>query len=455
MTIGDTLARDRDGTPHAAPGALAAARASAASHGAFLAVSTDQQIPTGVDGPLAGVPFAVKDNIDTADLPTTAGTAALRGSQPDADAPVVALLRDAGAVLIGKTNMHEYAFGVTNNNASFGPARNPADESRSPGGSSGGSAVAVALGIVPFALGTDTGGSVRVPASHCGVAGYRPSTARYPGGGLARLSSTRDTVGLFATSVGDLALVDAVITGRSPAVPATATADLHGMRLGIPVAGFFDGLDPQVEHVVQRTLAQLEHAGATLVDVDLSQVIEIDQRCGFPISFYEAAREIPRYVAGLGERYRSLSLAEIAEAAQSPDVADILGGIAADLIDDTSYRDALAGCAQIRIQCGEAFAEHQLTALAYPTVPLLPPPLGDDETTLLRGQQVPVFTTSVRNVAPSTLSGAPGLSLPAGRSVEDLPIGLSLEALPGQDRALLRVGARVEAALIPDQDSVP
>jgi mandelamide amidase len=427
---------------------LDAARAAATSHGVFLAVSDGAEPAR--EGPLAGITFAVKDNIDTADLPTTAGTEALRGSRPLRDATAVARLRAAGAVLIGTTNLHEYAFGITSNNLGYGPVRNPADRSRSAGGSSGGSAVAVALGIVPFALGTDTGGSVRIPAAHCGVVGLRPSTGRYPGDGVANLSTTRDTIGVFASCVADVIAVDAVLAGE-PATgnPATCAAgpDLSTCRLGVPHAGFFDDLDPQVRAAVDSALTRLAGAGADLVDVELADVIEIDQRCGFPLVFHEAAREIRRYVAGLAEPYRSLTVAAIADAARSPDVADVLHHIATDSVSADAYRQALAGCAEIASRCADVFARHRLDALVYPTVPLLPPPLGDDVTTELNGEQVPVFATTVRNVSHATLSGAPGISLPCGRSAEGLPIGLSLEALPGEDIALLHLAEQAERAL--------
>src|SRR3954470_5044211 len=184
-------------------------------------------------GRLAGVPLAVKDNLDTLELTTTGGTPALRHSRPGRDQHAVARLRAAGAAVIGKTNLHELALGITSNNAAFGPVRNPHDRTRSAGGSSGGSAVAVATGVVPLALGTDTGGSLRVPAAHCGVVGWRPTTGRWGTGRTVPISRTRDTAGVLATSVDDVVLVDGIVTGE----PVPAPSD-RPVRLGVPRRGF-------------------------------------------------------------------------------------------------------------------------------------------------------------------------------------------------------------------------
>src|SRR5918992_5679722 len=211
--------------------------------------------------PLHGLPLLLKDNINTAALPTTAGTPGLRNNRPRHDAPVAAALFRAGGILFGKANMHELALGATSNNSTFGAVRNPYDPSKIPGGSSGGNASAVAARIIPAGLGTDTGGSVRIPAALCGVAGFRPTTGRYPdcstmpppqarvtsrlplptvgcwpSAGIVPISHTRDTAGLIARSVADLVLLDAAITGETPAL---AQVDLHGLRLGVARGNFF------------------------------------------------------------------------------------------------------------------------------------------------------------------------------------------------------------------------
>nr|WP_322084911.1 amidase family protein [Burkholderia cepacia] len=191
-------------------------------------------------------------------MPTAAGTAALRDAVPRADAPVVARVIDAGALAAGKANMHELAFGCTSDNGFFGPARNPYDPSRIPGGSSGGSAVLVASGAVPAALGTDTGGSVRIPAALCGLVGFRPTHGRYPSGGVVPISPARDTVGPIARTVADVMLLDEILSGNGSALP--AVDDTRGFRLAVPYSTLWEGLSPDARPVLDRAL----HASAAV-----------------------------------------------------------------------------------------------------------------------------------------------------------------------------------------------
>jgi mandelamide amidase len=214
-------------------------------------------------GVLHGVPFVAKDNIDTVDLPTTGCTPALRGNRPPRNAPVLQRLLDAGAVLFGKANMHELAFGITNNHGAFGAARNPYNPECIPGGSSGGSAAAVAAGIAPFALGSDTGGSVRIPAALCGIAGLRPTLGRYPQEGIVPISPTRDTAGPLARTVEDLALVDGVISGDASALQPVKLADL---RIGVPRDDFNDNNYPAVATPREGFGWALSSAGVTRVE---------------------------------------------------------------------------------------------------------------------------------------------------------------------------------------------
>ena len=199
------------------------------------------------------MPLALKDNLDTAEMPTTGGTPGLRGHRPKHNAPVVQKLLDAGAIAFGKTNLHELAYGITNNNAAFGAARNPYDRTRIPGASSGGVGVAVAARMAPGGIGSDTGGSVRIPAALCGIVGFRPTTGRWSQAGIVPISHTRDTAGPMTRSVADCALLDHVVTGS--ALPPAAS--LKGLRLGVPRAHFWDPLDREVGAADGR------HAGAS------------------------------------------------------------------------------------------------------------------------------------------------------------------------------------------------
>ncbi|MGD9526658.1 amidase family protein [Pseudonocardia sp.] len=404
--------------------------------GAFLAVAVDA--PCG-PGALAGVPVAVKDNLDTRDFVTTGGTPALRDSRPGRDHLAVERLRAAGAAVVGKTNLHELALGITSNNAAFGPVRNPHDPARSAGGSSGGSAVAVATGVVPVALGSDTGGSVRVPAAHCGVVGFRPTVGRWGNGRCVPISHTRDTAGAFATSVADVAEIDAVVTGAGTApVP-------ERLRIGVPRAGFYDDLHPDVAAGAARALDRLADAGVELVERDAVGVFELDAECGFPIVFAEIVEDLPGYLATLPGPEQKLTFADVLDQVASPDVRGVMEAAAsgtfgpAELVAALEVRD--------RLRAAYAAALDGLDAIIYPTVPLPAPPLGDDDMTELNGATVPVFLTSIRNTAPGSTAGMPSISLPGGVTSAGLPVGISLEGLPGQDAALLAVAAVVERVL--------
>ena len=410
---------------------------------AFITVPDDA---AGGTGPLAGVPLAVKDNLDTADLPTSGGTPALRASRPGRDQHAVDRLRAAGAAVVGKTNLHELALGITSNNHAFGPVRNPHDPSRSAGGSSGGSAVAVATGVVPLALGTDTGGSVRVPAAHCGLVGWRPTVGRWGTGRTVPISSTRDTAGVLATRVADVAVVDELVTGQSPA----AVPD-RPLRLGVPRTGFYDDLHPEVAGTVARALDRLADAGVELVEVAVGDAHELDAECGFPIVFAELAQDLPAYLATLPGPERGLTLADVLAQVASPDVRGALEAAASGAFTAEVHAQAMATRDRLRAAYAAALrpaGTDRLDALVYPTVPLPAPPVGDDDTTELNGRQVPVFLTTIRNTGPGSTAGMPALSLPAGTTRAGLPVGLSLEALPGEDVALLATARRVETALL-------
>ena len=412
--------------------------------GAFISVA--EHAGSGA-GPLAGVPLAVKDNLDTRDLPTTGGTPALRDSRPGRDQHAVARLRAAGAAVIGKTNLHELALGITSNNAAFGPVRNPHDTARSAGGSSGGSAVAVATGVVPIALGTDTGGSLRIPAAHCGVVGWRPTTGRWGTGRTVPISRTRDTAGVLATSVADVALVDGIVTGES-----AAPSPGRPLRLGVPRAGFYDELHPEVARCTEQALERLAAGGIELVEVEVVGAHALDAECGFPIVFFEVAQDLPAYLATLPGPESALTLADVLAQVASPDVRGALEAATSGVFTADVHGQAMATRDLLRAAYSAALRPahgEPLDALVYPTVPLPPPPLGDDDTTDLDGREVPVFLTTIRNTGPGSTAGMPAISLPAGTTRAGLTIGISLEGLPGEDVALLAAASRVEAALQP------
>ncbi len=401
----------------------------------------DARIAAGERLPLLGIPVALKDNIDALGFPCAVGTGALQGRAPRADAELVRRLRAAGALIAGKTNMHELAFGITNNNAVSGAVRNPWDVTRIPGGSSGGSGAAVAARLVPAAIGTDTGGSVRVPAALCGVVGLRPTVGRVSGEGVAPISATRDTGGPIARSIRDCALIDAALTGDMTPL---SVIRLDGVRLGVPRSPFWDDLDAGVRQVADDALAVLRNAGAELVEMNLPGVVEASSEAGFPIVFFEFVRDMRHY---LSSRERGITLEELVAGVGSPDVVGAVGPLlSGGAVPEGAYRQALDARQRLQRLYQTAFDQHRLEALVFPTTPRTAARIGEDETVVLNGRDLPTFLTFIRNTDPGSNAGIPGVTLPAGLA-GGLPMGLSLDGPAGSDRRLLSIAAAVEAAL--------
>lgn len=397
-------------------------------------------------GPLHGVAVTVKDNIDVRGVPTTAGAPGLRANLAREDAQVVGALRRAGAIVFGKTNMHELAYGLTSNNAFFGPVRNPWSRTRIAGGSSGGAAAALAAGLAPLGLGTDTGGSVRQPAALCGIVGLRPTLGRYPGGGVLPISHTRDTVGAMARSVEDVALLDAVIAGCGFDLEAIA---LPGLRLGVPRDYFYDPLDDDVRDVAERALHRLGAAGVELVPVEIAEVQGCNRRIGRPIFMAEAIPDIGGYLAGRG---CGATVEALFESLASPDVRAAF----AEQLDPEArasraaeYRNAIDRDRPALVAAyRRCFESHRVAALIFPTTPVAACLIGEDTTVELAGQRLPTTAAYVRNTGPATLVGIPGLSVPAGRTPTGLPVGMELDGPWWADRKLLAIGRAVEASLV-------
>jgi Asp-tRNA(Asn)/Glu-tRNA(Gln) amidotransferase A subunit family amidase len=419
--------------------AIVAAAASARSHGAYI--STAVSSPHAAPGELSGIPFAVKDNIDAVGFATTAGSRLFLDARPEVDADVVSALQGAGALVIGKTNMHELAFGASTNNRHFGPARNPFDPTRTAGGSSGGGAAAVALGTVPFGLASDTGGSVNVPASFCGIVGFRPSTGRYPSGGMIGLSWSRDTVGVHATTVADVVTVDRVITGTR--LPPEIL--LSGLRIGLPANRFAD-LDPQVALISDSTLRRLAAAGVELVDVEVQGDFALEAASGLDIVGYECRTLMPALLAARASKLNSDAFLDRID---SPDVRALMARIFAEPVDKERYERARRDRWTLRANYADVFDRHSLDAILQPTVCMLPPLVDDDVAPVHNARAVPYFPTAIRNTGPGSFAGVPMLSFPAGHSSTGLPVGMCLEGRALEDERMLRVALAVEAALTP------
>ena len=422
-------------------------------------------------GALAGLPIVVKDNINTKGMKTTGGTSSLRNFTPKTNAPSVQKLVDAGAIILGKSNLHEWAFGITTTNFTLGidpitkaanrPGKNPYDFSRIPGGSSGGTAIAVAARFAPAGLGTDTGGSTRVPASFCGIAGFRPSVGdgagqgrRYPDTATDALpiSTTRDTVGPMGRTVADLALLDAVITGG--AVP-TAKA-LKGLKIGLPAA-FWTDLDDSVRTVADAAKKKLADAGVVFVDADLVGIMALNDTMSFPIALHEPVAAIPAYLSANSAPVTTV--AQVQAGLASPDVVGAFGAIAGDVF-AAAYAAAMVpttgGRAQLQKLYKDYFAAQGVECVLFPTT-LLPAPKID----VVEGSSAgklpytvggvakqtarDTFGTCIFNTDPCTNAGIPSLSIPAGLTAGGMPVGMQIDGPLGSDTDLLAIGMGIEA----------
>ncbi|WP_168790144.1 indoleacetamide hydrolase [Paraburkholderia aromaticivorans] len=403
--------------------------------------------------PLAGLAIVVKDNINTAGMQTSAGTPALEGFIPKTNAPSVQRLIDAGAIVLGKANMHELAFGITSTNLAThaGPVRNPYDPRLIPGGSSGGTAAAIAARIAPAGLGTDTGGSTRIPAALTGTAGFRPSVGN---GGAERryhdpdavvpISHTRDTVGPMARTVADIALLDGVITGAG----ALPTVALSGLRIGLP-APLWEGLERQVEDVARTALKRLEAAGVVFVPVAMSDLDDLNGMVGGPIAIHEPRDDVPAWLVANDAPVKTI--VELAARIASPDVRAIYDGVLDDVLGDR-YEAALNHWRpRLQQYVAATFADERLDALLFPTTRLAAVPIDDvngSSTVSIDGSEpIDTMDAFLRNTDPASTSGIPGLSLPAGMTASGLPVGLELDGPLGEDRRLLAIGIAFEQLL--------
>ena len=386
-------------------------------------------------GSLHGLPIAIKDNIEFLGLPTTAGTPALDFHHPERNAPVVQTLIDAGSLVMGKTNLHEIAFGLTSNNYHTGAVRNPYDRTKIAGGSSGGTAAALAAHIVPVGLGTDTGGSVRHPAAMCGIAGLRPSSGRYSMEGVVPLSRTRDTVGPMARSVDDLIFVDGIITGDTAPL---RRPSIKGLRLGVPRRHYYEQLDSDIAPVIDMALSQLIECGVVLVDAELPDVDTCNFEIAQPISGYECMRELRRYLA---ESSSKITLDILVSRLVSPDVRTVVKArLNEEIIGEKEYRMALQKRLKFQSTYRQYFNDHDLAAIIFPTTRLPARAIGDDTTVEFMGARAPTSTTYNHNLAPATIVGAPGLSIPVGLTSSGLPVAMELDGPIGEDKALLSIG---------------
>ena len=413
--------------------------------------SYDQYLEAGGDPlPLGGVPIAVKDNIQVVGFANTAGTPALSKFFPKRNARVIEPLLKAGAIVVGKTNMHELAFGTSGYNTAFHSpgvigVRNAFDHSCSAGGSSSGSGSAVGARLVPAALGTDTGGSIRQPGAVNGCVGFRPTVGRYPVDGITPISPTRDTPGPITRSVEDVVLLDSIITG---ALPVEAPA-AESIRLGV-VDQLWADLSEPVSALTQDALRKLEQHGVQLVRVSMPEIFEMNHAVSMPLALHECRSALTEY---LSANEAGVSFDELVAGISSPDVRPIfeeyilpgrLGELEGQPVDlEQAYVTAMKDARPKLIQRFDLlFKEHQLDAIIHPTTPDLA--IKSDPA----ASSFEAFARMIRNADPASNAGMPGISLPAGLSQQEgLPVGIEIEGLPGSDARLLNRAKIIESIL--------
>jgi aspartyl-tRNA(Asn)/glutamyl-tRNA(Gln) amidotransferase subunit A len=401
-------------------------------------------------GPLAGVPVALKDNLCTRGMRTTASSRIIANFVPAYDATVVQRLEAAGAVIVGKTNCDEFAMGSSNENSAFGPVRNPWAADRTPGGSSGGSAAAVAAGCVPVALGSDTGGSIRQPGSFCGVVGLKPTYGRVSRYGLLAFASSLDQIGPLTRTVADAALTLSVIAGADTAdatasrdgVPDYAAAlsgDVRGVRIGVPRAFVSDGVDEGVRRAFDASLDTLRGAGATLVDIELPHA-----KYAIPVYYLvataEASSNLARY-DGVRYGHRAANAGDLKEMYSQtrdegfgPEVKRRI--MLGTYVLSAGYYDAFYLKAQqvrtlLRRDYEQAFQSVDVVAMPVSPTPAFR--LGEKTSDPLQMYLTDIFTVS------ANLAGLPGISVPCGFAGERLPVGLQLIGRMFDEETLLRV----------------
>jgi aspartyl-tRNA(Asn)/glutamyl-tRNA(Gln) amidotransferase subunit A len=422
------------------------------------ALALDRRIAAGEDpGPLAGVPVALKDNLATTGVATTCSSRILEGWRPPYDATVVRRLAGAGAVVVGKTNLDEFAMGSSTENSAFGPTRNPHDTSRVPGGSSGGSAAAVAAGFAPLALGSDTGGSIRQPAALCGVVGMKPTYGAVSRYGLVAFASSLDQIGPFARTVADAAALYEVIAGHDPldttsipeAVPPVSAGlgeGVAGLRVGLVTELCeAEGIEADVSARVAEAAAALEHAGAKVGEATVPAAV-YGLSAYYLIAPAEASSNLARYDGvRFGLRVDAPTAGEMYDRTRTEGFGAevkrriMLGTYALS----AGYYDAFYGKAQrVRTLILRDFdrAYEDFDVLLSPTSPSTAFPLGAKT-----ADPLTMYLNDVCTI-PSNLAGHPAISVPFGTGEDGLPVGVQVMAPALQEALMFRVAAALESA---------
>ncbi|TAI61297.1 amidase family protein [Bradyrhizobium sp. Leo170] len=408
----------------------------------------DKAHAAGSVAPLLGVPLGVKDSYLTKGLPTSLGLDSLANFVPREDADAVRAIKGAGAFVFGKNNLVEMSYGLTGHNARYGQVKNPHARDRVSGGSSSGSAAAVAAGLVPASLGGDTVGSIRVPASFCGVVGFKPTTRRWPRNGVAPISHTLDTTGAFARSVEDCILLDQVVMGEQAVELPDGGHDLKGARLAFAPRQFLDLVDSEVETRFREVVRRLQDAGAEVVEVDLGDDFNaLVQTATWGIFAYETMGAISEFLRhhDIPTTFQAIYDGLKPQLRQAWGHIVLPGGAGA--VSAEAYQTTLnVSRPEIQRRLDKAFATDGAQIILQPTTPCTAPLIEEQATVRIAGQDVSYLALANHTVSASSV-GLPGISIPVGLSRAGLPIGLELDAPLGSDRTLLALARKIEGVL--------
>ncbi len=405
----------------------------------------DKARAAGSDAPLLGVPLGVKDSYATRGLRTTLGVETLGDFEPVEDAVVVGAVKDAGGIVFGKNNLVEMSFGLTGSNRRYGQVRNPYGHDHVPGGSSSGSGAAVSARIVPAAFGGDTVGSIRVPASLCGVVGFKPTTGRWPGGGVAPIAPTLDTAGILARNVEDCALIDQIVT-KDMGPPPSDRSDLTGARFAYAPRQYLELVDPETETHFKDALQRLRDAGAEITEIDLGDDFSVlADRMTWNIFFRETRDAVSEFLHG---NDFPVSFEEIYDELK-PELRQVWSHLVLPsgpgFLARTDYDATLSvDRPELRRRFTEVFARKGFDALIFPTAPCPAPLIEQQSKFMVAGEEVSDLFLA-KNTVPASGAGLPGISIPLGLTGNGLPIGIEFDGAPGHDRDLLDLTRRAQA----------
>ncbi|MBW8349164.1 amidase [Bacillus sp. IITD106] len=378
-------------------------------------------------GVLEGIPLSYKDNLNTKGIRTTSGSKIDENFIPKEDASVVRTLQREGATNLGKVNMHEFAFGITSNNPFYGPVKNPWNHEYTPGGSSGGSGAAVAASLSVASVGTDTAGSIRIPAASCGVIGLKPTHGLVDASGVKHISWTLDHIGPLTKNMDDLAIMMEAMMGKNFTV--NLDEDIRGLRIGVPKNYFNEGIDENTSTLYKAALTDLESLGAILIEIDVPYSPE-DLALSFAIGLSEAGFVHEETILSALDSF-GLDVKASLENSHAITALD--------------YIKALKRKNQLTAQFEQLF--EKVDVLATPTTPITPQKIGE-EMVEINGIQDSVFNTMIRLPAVFNITGHPALSIPCGLADNGLPVGLQLAAARNNERVLIRAGFAYEQAFL-------